>query len=587
MSETDDLLAQAQAIQAQKVNTPEVQLLAQAKKIQQQKLPKPEEQFSPMESRAIGALHGVTGGLSGAIAGAGNALGDVLGGGATQESADQSIGLRPDLAAKPSKVADYHPSYSEGMADQLATEKAAHDQNPFAYNSAEFAGSILPVMAGGSALKAAGMASPVAQGAALGAGLGETNYLGSNADPTALGAVGSATLGAGLGAAGGKLGSLITPTAQGLETQGSKLAQEAMGMNSAKDLTSQFNPMTGQVERGSDIIKGTGTTALNEGVLKGGQGKWYDNAIAALQNSYKKLPPLFSQAQSKIDQDPSAIIDEVGSITTKTPDIMQRIFDGVPQSSQKNVILRKIQQQYGEYAQKLEAADGNLQQLNQIKQELTTAAQNLKPQIYNNGSASAEADLYKQLGGVVRQHIEDLSNAAQDGLGDQIHQVNKTIGNLSSTIPSLQKLTRGGVPMDKADLAVKVLGPVEGFIAKGLNAASNVDTPIGTLVQKTIPAAPTAITTNPWSQENAQKEAKKTVGPLNPQSSSATASGLYNATDDSLRMVADKLGKQAGMGYTADYLKKALDDNDMNAKNRAIFLIMQSPSARKLVTPGE
>lgn len=589
MSETDDLLAQAQAIQAQKMGPgSDSDLLQQAKKIQAQRIGPPKEQYSPMESRAIGALHGATGGLSGALSGAGYALGDMLGGGATQQSADESIGLRPDLAAKPNeKIADYHPSYAEGLSDQVAHEKAAHDQNPFAYNSAEFAGSILPMMAGSGALKAASVVSPVAQGATLGAGLGESNYLGSTGDPTALGAAGSAAVGGVLGAAGGKLGDLITPSASKLEVDGSRLAQEAMGMNSSKDLTSKFNPMTGQVERGSDIIKGTGTTALNEGVLNGGKGKWYDNALTALQNSYKKLPALFSSAQSKIDQNLPQIMEDVGQITTKTPDVMQSVFDSVPQTSQKNAILRKIQSQYSVYEQKLAAADGNLQALNQVKQELTTAATNLKPQIYNNGSASAEADLYKRMGGVVRQHIEDLASAADEGAGDQIHQVNQTIGNLSSMLPALQKGTRGGIPTSLHEVGQMITGPIEKYGAKALNAASDIDTPIGTIVQKVLPAIPIAITTNPWSQENAQKDAKKVVGPLFPPSSTATAGNLYNATDDSLRMVADKLGKATGMGYTADYLKKALDDNDMNAKNRAIFLIMQSPSARKLVTPGE
>jgi len=550
---------------------------------------KDSETYSPLESKGIGALHGITAGLSPRIAGVGSALAGALGIGASQESADQSIGLRPDLAAKPSKVPDYTPTFQEGMNSQLATEQAAKDQNPISYMAGDLVGSIAPTIAGAGALKGAGIASNVAQGATLGAGLGESNYLGSNADPTLTGAAGSAALGAGLGAVGGKLADVLTPTTTGLENSGSRLAQEAMGMNSAKDLTTRYNPMTNTVDRGSDIIKGTGTTGIEQGVLKGGQGKWYDNALNALQSNYQKLTPLFSSAQSKLEQNLPQIMDDVGPITTKTPNVMQSVFDEVPQTSQKNVILRKIQQQYGEYAQKLEAADGNLQQLNQIKQELTTAAQNLKPQIYNNGSASAEADLYKRLGGIVRQHIEDLANAAEDGTGDQIHQINSTIGNLSSMLPSLQKLTRGGIPLDKASLAQKAFGPGEAFAAKGLNAAKDVNTPLGTIVQKVLPQTPKTLIINPWSQEKIQNTNsitnQKNSNPA--ENVTKTAANLYNATPESLNDVAEKLQKEVGMNYMGQYLKKAVDDNDSDAKNRAIFALLQNPISRKLLTPDE
>jgi hypothetical protein len=384
------------------------------------------------------------------------------------------------------------------------------------------------------------------------------------------------------------LGSKVEALAPWLKNSGSKIAQEAMGMNSSKDLTSQFNPMTGQIERGSQIIKGTGTTALDQGVLNGSPGKWYDNALNALKGSYQKLGPIFSSVQAKIDPNVGQIMDQIGAITTKTPEVMQSVFDSVPNTSQRNVILSKIQQQYGDYEGKLAAADGNLQQLNQVKQELTTAAQNLKPQIYNNGSASAEADLYKRLGGVVRQHIEDLANVAQDGAGDQIHQVNDTIGRLSEMLPSLQKATRGGIPTDKMGLVQKVLGPGEAFVAKGLNTASkSVQTPIGDIIQKAVPqVARESVVQNPW-QSAVNAMTGNTPGESPKDSSTHIAGSLYNATDDSLMNIANKLSKQPGMSYTSDYLKKAITDKDADAKNRAIFLIMQNSAARQLVSPGE
>lgn len=523
------------------------------------------KQRADFNADLTGLAHGLTGGLTGVAAGVGAGLGSLSGGG------------------------DFGSAYKEGVEGEKARQKAAHDQNPTGYNVANFMGAIPTMAVGGGALQDLGVASKVGQGAALGAGLGESSYLGQNADPSLAGAAGSAALGAGLGAAGGKLGEALTYTPEELANKGSNMAMEAMGMNSSKDLTTQFNPMTQQVERGSQIIKGTGTTALDQGILKGGQSGWYDNAINALKSNYQKLPPLFQSAQSKIDQNLPAIMDDVGAITTKTPDTMQKVFDSVPQTSQRLAIVRKLQQQYTMYEQKLAAADGNLQQLNEVKQELTTAAQNLKPQIYNNGSASAEADLYKNLGGVVRQHIEDLASAADPGAGDAIHQVNKTIGNLSSMLPSLQKATRGGIPTSWSDLGQMIAGPIEKYAGKTLNAASDVNTPIGTLVQKVIPTAPKAIMTNPWSQQKIQNKTgiTNTQGSNPAQNVTRTAANLYNATPDSLSDVAEKLQKQAGMTYMGQYLKKAVDDDDQDAKNRAIFALMQNPSARALLTPDE
>lgn len=380
------------------------------------------------------------------------------------------------------------------------------------------------------------------------------------------------------------IGSKLTALAPKLDVAGSKMAQEAMGMNSAKDLTSEFNPMTGKSTRGSDIIKGTGNTALDQGVLQGGQKNWYNNALDALESNYKKLPNLFQPAQAKIDQNLDQIISNVGPITTKTPDVMQDVFDSIPDTSQRTSIIRKLGQQYSKYEQKLGSAEGNLDQLNAIKQELTTAAENLSPQIYNNGSAKAESTLYKRLGGAVRQHIEDLANAADPGSGDQIHQVNKTIGDLSSMLPSLQKTTRGGLPTSLKDVSQTLVGPTEAFAAKTLKGASKiVQTPAGDLAQKAAPAVAKSFVDNPWKAIQSSTDTNN-ISPE--QKTTKIAANLYNATDDSLKDVANTISKYPGMEHTADYLKKAIDNQDGNAKNRAIFLILQHPTSRALVTSG-
>lgn len=512
-------------------------------------------------NNVMAAEKGLTGGLTGVAAGLGAGLGSVAGGG------------------------EFIPAYKEGLNERKQAEQAESAKNPLTSKAVEMAASIPTMMVGGGALSEAGMASPVAQGMTLGATTGLTNYLGQNASPTASGASTATGLGGVLGAIGGKLSqgvsNLLNP--EDLEASGSKMAQEAMAMNSSKDLTSQYNPMTGQVDRGSNIIKGTGTTAIDQGVLKGSPGKWYDNAINALKSNYQKLPGLLNQAQAKLEPNLEDIMQNVGPITTKSPQIMQKIFDEIPTSSQRNLIIRKITNQFGEYEQKLAQADGNLPALNQVKQELTQAAETLAPQIYGSTpptpAAKAEATLYKRLGGLVRQQIEDLANAAAPGMGDQIYQVNQTIGNLSSMLPSLQKATRGGLPTSLKDVAQTLMGPVESFAAKGLTATSRyINTPIGQIAQKAAVSTPTAITTSPWLQN-------KVNSTFNEPNSAYITRVLSNATPESLRQVAQKFQQDPATHSCGEMLQKAVDNDDMDAKNRAIFCASQIYKARELLNP--
>ena len=552
-----------------------------------------DETKQPSKLSAYGtmAAKGATAGLTGAAAGVGAALGTATGG-------------KPDWQSMKK-------AYQEALQQQKDKEEAAKQQTGLPGKAVELAAGIPSMLVGGAALKGAGLTAPIVNAAGVGAGTGLANYIGQTPAPTASGAATATGIGAGLGTVGGaigqKVGNVLNP--ESLDVSASKMAQEAMGMNSAKDLTSQYNPMTQQVERGSDIIKGTGTTALDQGVLKGGPSKWYDNALQALQSNSSKLSPLLNSTQQKLDANLPSVMEDVGAITTKTPDVMQSIFDSVPQTSQRNVIIKKITQQYQNYEQKLGQADGNLPALNAIKQELQTAAQNISPQIYTNGSAKVEADLYKRLGGVVRQHIEDLASAADPGAGDTIHTINQNTSNIMSMLPSLQKTTRGGIPTNLSDIAQKVVGPAEAFAAKGISAAANPS------VQNVAQQAPNALISNPETQEKVQSKvidtpaapleqepmkvvSEKTVNnpfsqqtiqsarnPSKPIQATATASSLYNATDDSLKQVASTFNKTPGLQFYADHLNKAIDTDDQAEKNRAIFLILQNPIARKLVMP--
>lgn len=156
---------------------------------------------------------------------------------------------------------------------------------------------------------------------------------------------------------------------------------------------------------------------------------------------------------------------------------------------------------------------------------------------------------------------------------------------LDSTLKGLAKAI-GGSPSALGNL----IGLAENKVAK---------TAAGALVQKALPSASSVTQrafTSPVANEAAQTLAPQFISPFRAAASTedntqATAtkvvSNLYNATDDSLRDVAGSLSKQPSVASYGQSLNKAIEENDTGAKNRAIFLIMQNPQARKMITPTE
>lgn len=105
-----------------------------------------------------------------------------------------------------------------------------------------------------------------------------------------------------------------------------------------------------------------------------------------------------------------------------------------------------------------------------------------------------------------------------------------------------------------------------------------IKTPAGTLVQKAISQLPLSTITNPFSQEVVQDK-------YVPSEASKISTPLYNATDDSLKLLATKLKQEVGLEFYGNHLNKAIEEGNEGEKNRAIFLMLQNPKSRKLITP--
>lgn len=509
--------------------------------------------------------------------------------------------------------------YQEYRDFQRHRNKQFEQANP----KSSLAGNIAGAMATGAAIPGA---TSLGGATALGAtqGLGSSNAdLTSGAPGDVAQAAKDTAIGAGLGAGGQMLGSaagkMLNP--QSLEAAGSKMATSVVGGKPSKELATQWVKQGEHwvPEQGSDIVKGIGKTAVEEGALPttGGASAIYDKTLDAIDKNESKLNPLLKQAQSSLDDNLEGHLDDVGHVGDKMATFMNDFLDKIPTTSKKEGLTSKIFETYAPKMQEVADADGNLVKLNALKQEFQQSARELNKGIYNNPNqmeTATEAQFVKQLGGIVKQHIEDLANSATgtDQLGQQIQQTNKTLSNLYTYEDMARKAMDSGKGAPKLGLK-NVAGGAAGFAVAGypgmiagagaqyaaekamgqstgqlgkilgakalLGAAKTVDTPMGALVQKTAPPVINNSISNPFSTERAQSATGTYADKI--------SSSLYNATDESLKNVASKLSQDPQSAHAADELSKAIDLKDEQRKNNAIFLLLQKPSARKYLNPEE
>lgn len=580
MAEQDDLLAQAQAIQQQKLQSPDNDLLKQAQalqaqKMQQQAAPAPGQDWSKAQSFGQGALQGSTAGFS-------DELGGALGAGMEK------------IAGNPDKKS-FKDLYKEYRDFQRQRNEAAQKANP----ASNLAGNVTGAV-GGALLAPELMAPKTIAGAA---GLGAATGLGTSeqdlTEPSTEALKGTAqdvATGGALGAAGGALGKGISKVLnpEALDVAASKTASKAVGIKPSKELSRVYDPSTGKVTEGSDVIKGIGKSAIEEGALPltGGAEGIYDKTLDAIDNQYQKLNPLMQQTQQKLNQNLDNSLQSAGGIGTKAANFMYDFRNGLEENPNQNKIMKKIETTYIPYIQKLTNADGDLNKLVAFKKGLQETAEDLSAAAYDQPASDLkpEAEFVKRLGGIVRQHIEDLAGSVDPEAAQQIADTNKTLSNLYSYKTAAKKLMdKGeGSPVSQVlNIPSKIITgqPLDRLTkiasAKVLNQTSKaIQTPAGEIAQKAVVNAPLSTITNPFTQGQIQQR-------YNPSEVSKLSTNLYNADDDSLKQIASQFKQNPALQFYGEHLDKAVDNKDEGEKNRAIFLIMQNPTARKLITPDK
>ena len=99
-----------------------------------------------------------------------------------------------------------------------------------------------------------------------------------------------------------------------------------------------------------------------------------------------------------------------------------------------------------------------------------------------------------------------------------------------------------------------------------------IQTPVGQLVQKTVPAIMNKSPKSPFT----------TMSHTDGQAEATTkAAKLYNATNDSLKSFANQIKQEPSLAHAAEELNAAIDEKDEQRKNNAIFLLMQKSAIQK------
>lgn len=574
----------------------------------------PKKDWSKLESAGQGAVQGATAGFS-------DELGGAMGAGMEK--------ILPSGNKDKKSMAELYREYRDM---QRRRNKGAEEANPGSYLAGNIAGGV----AGAAALPSAALAKMGAVGA--GAAIGGATGLGSSdADLTSGNpseykrALEDTTIGAGLGVAGGAIGESLAGrlSPQGLQKTGSRLAASVAGLEPEAEQATQWIKKGDRwakapVEGG----KGTGQIAVEEGALPttGGSSQRVKATQQAIDDNYDKLTPLLKDAQSSLDENLDNTLNTVGHIGDKLGNFHYQFQDNLGQTDQAGKMADKLLMQNKGNIQKLSQLDGNLEALNAFKKDLQGQAQ--KAGAYGPNQNKDAANYLKGMAGVVRQHIEDLANAAdpQSQIGSQIKDANNNISKLIDFKEGVEDTAskQGGTgPMDVAKSA---LGPgilasigykiggtpmavattvagktaqmgIESALggqslgttgkilaAKGALAASKaVDTPIGKIVMRAPPTVANQSLISPFSQEKIQGVNQK----LNPSDSTRIASTIYNADDESLKKITNDFKQDPSLENVANKMDAYLKSKDPQDLNAAVFLLLQNKNGIKLLTGGQ
>ncbi len=383
------------------------------------------------------------------------------------------------------------------------------------------------------------------------------------------------------------LAPMLSP--ENLSKGASKLARSALGVSLEKDIPTVYDKATGKASKDVFGSKGIGETALKEDVLslKGGAQAIYQKIDDAISNNYDDLAPLMRETQEKLAPVAGDSIYTVGDVNNKVANFTKDFEQKIPTPIQDRVDLNKYFSKYGKL---LREAEGNLEKLTEVKRALAKDATSLSPEVYDpmtgqvvNTAKEAEAKYLKQISGIVRQHIEELAATVDKDASKAISDTNKTIGNLITAKDSVWNM------LNKKD---GVITPTD-LLSSTVIGLLSQSTPVGiaTLAGKKgleyatgHPVARLSKLAGAKGLSGLSKASEKVQQVVKKSGVEDASKFVYNASSDTLKKLSNKMSTTPGLETLGTSLSNALENSDMAKKNAILFVILQRPETRELVT---
>lgn len=530
------------------------------------------QSYSELESAGLGALQGATLGF-----------GDEIEGGVR--------GGYNKLTGNDKSLADLYSQYRD-IARQR--NEQAQSQNPKSYFAGEVGGGGAAAAATGGLLTGpmAGLRTAALLGGA--AGIGNSNaQLGSAEEAK------SGVIGAGLGAGGHMASEAVGNKLAGLFNPEARSVAANKAASSALDLVPD--------ERGL----ATGAAVLKQGLpLTGGSkaiGKSIQSGIT--QADEQELPGLLQKASDILKQSPEKSA-KVPSVSDEIQDILDSTKANLAETETSKTLSNSLSKDIQPLILQAAKAEGNPLALNEIKQKLYTLIKTIQPKAYEPSAPDLKPkiELYKSIANALKTNIEQLGDAADQGLGRSIKETNSKIGNLIQGRSATDKL----IKQDLQDIPgtigfpdVKNVSPSKIGVGAGLGYAAlhhpaiagaalagkmGIEKATEQPIQR---AAQIALAKGNYELSNALLKgnykgmqdiakglAKKSISNTGVQSQ---IQSLYSAPPEELRSVSDSLMKNDSTKNLGDALNKAVEAGDQQAINAATFAIMQNPNSRKFL----
>ena len=258
---------------------------------------------------------------------------------------------------------------------------------------------------------------------------------------------------------------------------------------------------------------------------------------------------------------PTGLVDKQ-QLLSNFDTIVSDATSGLNQTPEDQALVSKLKDGMDAFKQQIVDAGNNPMALNEIKRRLYAQITSMSKTAYmpGNESVSPKIEMYQQIAGMLKNQIEHLVDVISPGMGARVKDINGEMGNFITAGKALSKAKPTDVGLDALLSPVKTMAkaafgrPADIATAKAANALSKVNG-VGDFVQSATPAI-----------ENKQVQ-----------------KNIYNRHQDQYKDYSKKLLSNPSTKHLGAALDKAINSNNSLSQTQVLFVIQQSPQARKVI----